>query len=157
MTFSAWEAGSGEDGSARIRPFLGMPLPTPEPARAPDPPAEPGVRAPRPFVLTSGRVLGNDSDIGLETQVTARVDDTGRPAAPFHRLTPERQAIVTLCAQSISVAEISARLRLHLDVTKILVDDLRAAGYLDVHAMDAMNPTDPDTILRVIRGLRALT
>ena len=51
----------------------------------------------------------------------------------------------------------NARLRLHLDVTKILVDDLRVAGYLTVHVADAVNPDDPETILRVIRGLRALT
>ena len=56
-----------------------------------------------------------------------------------------------------AISEISARLRLHLDVTRILVDDLRAAGYLDVHAQDAVNPNDPATILRVIRGLRALS
>jgi hypothetical protein len=108
-------------------------------------------------VLTSGRVLGNQSDIGLETQVTARVDGFGGPPALPSRLAPELQAIVALCAESISVAEISARLRMHLDVTKILIDDLRAAGYLDVHAQDVPNPNDPATILRVIRGLRALT
>jgi hypothetical protein len=106
-------------------------------------------------VLTSGRVPGRDSDIGLETQVTTRIDDA-RPPAPAVRMTPESRAIVALCEQPMSVAEISARLRLHLDVTRILVDDLRAAGYLDVHAQDAVNPNDPATILRVIRGLRAL-
>jgi hypothetical protein len=157
VSFSAWDAGSGEDESTRIRPFLGVPLSTPEPAPSAGQPAEPGTPAPRPFVLTSGRVLGRDSDIGLETQVTARVDDAGRPPAPVYRLTPELRAIVVLCEQPVSVAEISARLRLHLDVTRILVDDLRAAGYLDVHALDAVNPNDPATILRVIRGLRALT
>jgi hypothetical protein len=156
VSFSAWDAGLEEDGSARIRPFLGVPLSTPEPAPAAEPPAESGASAPRPFVLTSGRVLGNESDIGLETQVTARFDDSGRRPAPVYRLTPQRQAIVVLCEQPMSVAEISARLRLHLDVTRILVDDLRAAGYLDVHTLDAANPNDPATILRVIRGLRAL-
>ena len=55
------------------------------------------------------------------------------------------------------MAEISGRLRLHLDVTKILINDLRTAGYLDVHSYDSVNPNDPETILRVIRGLRALT
>ncbi len=154
MTFSG---GPGEDESARIRPFLGVPLSGPEPAPQTGPLAEPGTPAPRPFVLTSGRVPGRDSDIGLETQVTTRVDDEGRPPAPAHRLTSELKAIVALCEQPMSVAEISARLRLHLDVTRILVDDLRAAGYLDVHAEDAVNPNDPATILRVIRGLRALT
>ncbi len=108
-------------------------------------------------MLTSGRVLGDSSDIGLETQVTTQCDRAGRPLAPLHRLTPERQAIVLLCLQAVSVAEISAQLHLHLDVTRILVDDLRTAGYLNVHVRDAVDPEDPETILRVIRGLRALT
>ena len=58
---------------------------------------------------------------------------------------------------SVSVAEISAKLGLHLGVTKILVGDLRAAGHLDVHATDVDASHDPETILRVINGLRAFT
>jgi hypothetical protein len=157
MTFSAWEKGTGEDGSARIRPFLGAPVPAPDPGPPPVPAAEPGTPAPRPFVLTAGRVLGRDSDISLETQVTVRLDGYGRRPTPMHRLNPEMQAIVALCEEPVSVAEISARLRLHLDVTRILVNDLRAAGYLDVHTYDEADPDDPDTIMRVIRGLRAIT
>nr|WP_246278614.1 DUF742 domain-containing protein [Phytohabitans rumicis] len=110
----------------------------------------------RPFVLTSGRVDAVDPDIGLETQVTARLDGPVRAGVPVMNLAPELRAIVMLCAEPISVAEISAKSRLHLGVTRILVGDLRAAGYLDVHARDAARP-DPDTILRVIRGLRAIS
>ena len=157
MTFSAWEKRPREDGTG-IRPFLQAPLPAPaDPHTAPEPVVDPDAPAPRPFVLTAGRVLGAESDISLETQVTARVDRYGRHQAPLHRLTPELQAIVALCEQPVSVAEISARLRLHLDVTRILVNDLRTAGYLDVHSYDTVNPNDPNTIMRVIRGLRALT
>ncbi len=110
---------------------------------------------PRPFVLTAGRVGTLDPDIELHTQVTARVFDPN--AAELAVLASEARAIVALCAEPLSVAEISARLRLHLGVTKILVGDLRAAGLLDVHVMDAVSPHDPETILRVIHGLRAFT
>jgi hypothetical protein len=65
--------------------------------------------------------------------------------------------MVALCGDPISVAEISARLRLHLGVTKILIADLRAAGYLDVHIVDTLSPHSVDTILRVMHGLRALS
>jgi hypothetical protein len=88
----------------------------------------------RPFVLTSGRVDGVDPN-----------------------LAPELRTILALCAEPVSVAEISARARLHLGVTRILVGDLRAAGYLDVHARDTARPYDPETIMRVIRGLRAIS
>jgi Protein of unknown function (DUF742) len=104
----------------------------------------------RPFVLTSGRVDGPDPTIGVETQVTVH------PGAQPARLPPEQRAIVALCVEPLSVAEISARLRMHLGVTRILVGDLRAAGLLDVHVLKNDFP-DPDTILRVIRGLRSIS
>ena len=100
----------------------------------------------RPFILTSGRVESNDPYIGLESQVT-----TLREA---NHLAPELRAILELCADPQSVAEISARLHLHLGVTQILVGDLRAAGLVDVYTVDITH--DPDIILRVINGLRAL-
>jgi hypothetical protein len=138
-----------------IRPFLQSPpgprqFPPQPPARVdPQPPGE-QTTALRPFVITSGRVDGPDPDIQMETQVTAH------PGAAPARLPPEKRAIVTLCVEPLSVAEISARLRLHLGVTRILVGDLRAAGQLDVHVLDNDFP-DPETIMRVIRGLRAIS
>jgi hypothetical protein len=115
-----------------------------------EPPAAEQTSGLRPFVITSGRTDGTDPDIGMETQVTVN------PAAGPVRLSPEMRAIVGLCGEPVSVAEISARLRLHLGVTRILVGDLRAAGQLDVHVLDNETP-DPETIMRVIRGLRAIT
>jgi hypothetical protein len=141
----------GDSGSggrpARFRPFLDADI-------GEDTPPHGGRdrRAVRPFVMTSGRVQGVDPAIGLETQVTAQPWLPGGP-----RLTPEQDAIVALCAEPISVAEISARLRLHLGVAKILVGDLHAAGYLDVHLTDLTGRHDPDTILRVMHGLRAIS
>jgi hypothetical protein len=138
-----------------VRPFLQAP--TGPQQYQPQPPARVDSQPPgehtttlRPFVLTSGRVDGPDPDIQMETQVTAH------PGAAPARLPPEKRAIVTLCVEPMSVAEISARLRLHLGVTRILVGDLRAAGQLDVHVLDHEFP-DPETIMRVIRGLRSIS
>lgn len=137
-----------------VRPFLqsgsqnstGGYTPTGE-----QPPVEASTNTLRPFVITSGRTDGGDPDISMETQVTLV------PGAPSSRLSPETRAIVALCEESpISVAEISARLRLHLGVTRILVGDLRATGQLDVHVLEKDTP-DPDTIMRVIRGLRSIS
>jgi hypothetical protein len=115
-----------------------------------EPPAEEEASTLRPFVITAGRTDGTDPDIGMETQVSIN------PGAHPTRLSPEMRAIVSLCGEPLSVAEISARLRLHLGVTRILVGDLRAAGQLDVHVLDNNSP-DPETIMRVIRGLRAIS
>jgi Protein of unknown function (DUF742) len=141
--------GRDPDPPPRVRPFLGGPRPH-EPHRPPGEPAGERTAALRPFVLTAGRVSGADPQIGMETQVTVS------PGAAPARLSPEQRAIVALCAQPRSVAEISARLRMHLGVTRILVGDLRAAGQLDVHVLRTDVP-DPDTIRRVIRGLRGLS
>jgi Protein of unknown function (DUF742) len=134
-----------EDRPRTVRPFLRY-------GTASSTGASPGDHTTtlRPFVLTSGRVDGPDPSIGMETQVTVH------PGAAPARLPPEQRAIVALCVEPLSVAEISARLRMHLGVTRILVSDLRAAGLLDVHVLKNDFP-DPDTILRVIRGLRSIS
>ena len=138
--------------STGVRPFLRGMTPADRRAlgRADGPPPGDQTAALRPFVITAGRVAGPDPDIGMETQVTAH------PGAAPTRLPPEKRAIVRLCVQPLSVAEISARLRMHLGVTRILVGDLRAAGQLDVHVQERDFP-DPETIMRVIRGLRSIS
>ncbi|MBO4162193.1 MULTISPECIES: DUF742 domain-containing protein [Micromonospora] len=157
MTRDAAGAEPEPEPSVRVRPYLraptgdgtATPVPAPEPQT--DRPA-----SPRPFVLTAGRVAGADPAIGLETQVTAR-SEPARAALLSALLAPELQAIVALCAEPISVAEISARMRLQLGVTRVLVGDLRAAGHLDVHVGAVDDAFDPDLILRVIDGLRAIS
>jgi hypothetical protein len=132
-----------------VRPFLRQAPSPPVPVKASPPPGEHTTTL-RPFVITAGRTTAADPDIGMETQVTIR------PGARPARLSPEMRAIVNICMEPLSVAEISARLRLHLGVTRILVGDLRAAGQLDVHVLENTFP-DPETIMRVIRGLRAIS
>jgi hypothetical protein len=136
-----------------VRPFLqsgpqsvGGYLPT----HGIEPPTDDQTATLRPFVITAGRTDGTDPEIGMETQVSIN------PGAHPTRLSPEMRAIVSLCGAPLSGAEIPPRLRLHLGVTRILVGDLRAAGQLDVHVLDNDSP-DPETIMRVIRGLRAIT
>jgi len=154
MRFPADPDDPDNPAATGVRPFLrtgpgAQHAPAP-PAAGPDElPGEPAT-ALRPFVITSGRVAAADPDIGLETQVSAH------PGAISARLSPEQRAIVHLCGEPLSVAEISARLRMHFGVTRILVGDLRAAGHLDVHVL-ANDFPDPETIMRVIRGLRSIS
>ena len=134
-----------EPERTRVRPFLARLGNTGRSDRR-------SVAGPRPFVLTSGRVATDGPYIGLETQVAARY-----PNDPAVSLLPaEHRAIVALCAEPLSVAEISARLRLHFGVARVLVGDLAASGHLDLRSGAISDPHDPDLIMRVIRGLRAL-
>ncbi|UQU65167.1 DUF742 domain-containing protein [Couchioplanes caeruleus] len=158
MSFPADPDDPDHPATTGVRPFLrntgpGVryePAPAPAPGPAPGEPPGEHTTSLRPFVITSGRVAAVDPAIGLETQVSAH------PGALSARLSPEQRAIVHLCGEPLSVAEISARLRLHFGVTRILVGDLRAAGHLDVHVLENDFP-DPETIMRVIRGLRSIS
>lgn len=106
----------------------------------------------RPFLLTAGRVAGQDS-IAIETQVVTT--DVGRTASTA--LGFECRDILALCDDPLSVAEIAAQLSLHLGVVRVLVGDLSAGGHLSVYLPNADASTDVDTLLRVIRGLRAIS
>jgi hypothetical protein len=140
----------GPAGRPSIRPFVvgtagAVPgVPTQRPASDPT-----GLR---PFVLTAGRVYDAESGIGPETQVVVQ-----RNALHRAILSPESAAIVEVCDEATSVAEVSARVGLHLGVTRVLISDLRTAGVLRVYTMDTTEPHSPETILRVIRGLRAIS
>jgi Protein of unknown function (DUF742) len=132
-----------------VRPFLATE--TGAGPELPDVPAADGA-ALRPFLLTAGRVAGEDSTIAIETQVVTT--EQGRDAAGD--LGFERRDIVSLCGNPLSVAEIAAELSLHLAVVRVLVGDLSADGHLSVYLPNVDASTDVDTLLRVIRGLRAI-
>jgi|SRR5829696_4825458 len=137
---------------ALIRPFLATDTGTVlDRDGADDPPPASDGGALRPFLLTEGRVAGQDS-IAIETQVVT----TDQGSTAVGELSFERRDIVSLCGSPLSVAEIAAELSLHLAVVRVLVGDLSADGHLSVYLPNADAPTDVDTLLRVIRGLRAI-
>lgn len=117
---------------------------------------EPRRRAPaiRPFLLTTGRVSagGTAPPMPVETQVVS----TSAGLLALHSLTFEHQDIVAACRRPQSVAELAAGLRLHLNVMRVLVEDLRASGYLAVHRPNPATAQDLSVLRRVIDGLRAV-
>jgi hypothetical protein len=132
--------------SSRIRPFADDQAQQ-DPVEA----AGSDVSLLRPFLLTSGRVQPAD-DLELEAQVVT--SELGRRVYPT--LAFERRDIIALCCQMLSVAEIAARLHLHLGVVKVLVADLAAAEYLTVHRPLFSPEHDLEVLERVIRGLEAI-
>lgn len=84
----------------------------------------------RPYTVTGGRVRSSASSYPLETLVEALPG-----AAGSRGLLPEKRAILGRAASSyVSIAEVSALLRLPLGVVRILVADLAEDGYLTVHS-----------------------
>ncbi|MET9443015.1 DUF742 domain-containing protein [Streptomyces sp. NPDC006610] len=126
------------------------------PSPGADPVAGP-VPAVRPFLVTAGRVAGKDEaaagrPIPVETQVIA----TAEGLAALDGLVFERHDIVAACKQPQSIAEIAARLRLHLNVVRVLAEDLRAVGHLAVYVPNTAATHDASVLRRVIDGLRAI-
>lgn len=109
----------------------------------------------RPFLLTSGRVAGADSlvpPIPVEAQVVA----TREGMAALDTFAFEHRDIVAVCQEPQSVAEIAAKLRLHLNVIRVLADDLRADGQLALYLPHGSTARDASVLRRVIDGLRAV-
>jgi Protein of unknown function (DUF742) len=106
----------------------------------------------RPYLLTSGRAEPVDQTLEIEAQVLAA--DPG--VAGYAHLSYEHRDIVELCAETMSVAEVAARLKLHIGVARVLVADLAAMGYLIVQRPTFQLSQDPNLIERVIRGLEAI-
>jgi hypothetical protein len=119
-------------------------------------PSDPAGRAPaiRPFLLTAGRVAGGGAGppLPVETQVVA----TSSGLAVLGSLAFEQHDIIAACRRPQSVAELAARLHLHLNVVRVLAEDLRAAGHLTVHVPNARTIQDISVLRRVIDGLRAV-
>jgi hypothetical protein len=107
----------------------------------------------RPYLLTAGRVRPIDDSLEIEAQVATTT--LGRASSAF--LEYEHRDIVAMCVEPMSVAEVAARLELHVSVVRVLVGDLAALGHLTVLRPDAELAKDARTIERVIRGLEAIS
>lgn len=118
----------------------------------PDRPEDPRRRI-RPYSMTAGRTAPARSDLELEALVSAT--QQGRLEAAWLAL--ERRSIVDLCQETQSIAEISARLGIPINVARILVGDLSAEGLVVVHQPAARDArTSVELLERVLHGLRGL-
>ena len=105
----------------------------------------------RPYALTRGRVHDHD-----ELELEALVATTSLALTATH-LYLEQRTITQLCRDLLSVAEISAKMRLPLQVARVLVGDLADQGLLQIY-----RPGHPDQrpdlalLERVLDGLRRI-
>jgi hypothetical protein len=117
-----------------------------------DHPEEPSLV--RPYTLTAGRT---------EPQVHLPLEaPIGKRATAKESQWPGndvRGQIITMSVEFPSVAEIAAGLALPLGVARVLIGDLVAQGYLQVHTTLGESATSDERrelIGRTLRGLRAL-
>jgi hypothetical protein len=107
----------------------------------------------RPYQLTGGRTVPVDPTLAIEAQVVAVGDVWATPQMVRY----EHRDVVSAARAPVSVAELGALLRLHLQVVRVLVADLAAAGHLRVLRPQHSVAKDPAMIERVIRGLSAIS
>ncbi len=107
----------------------------------------------RPYAITGGRTRGS-TDLPYETIIQTTVE--GQQALP--RLVMERHRVVELCGRPLSVAEISAHLKLALGVAMVIVGDLSSEGLVATRQPRTSRGNRPDIELleRVLDGLRRL-
>jgi hypothetical protein len=107
----------------------------------------------RPYLLTGGRTQV-DIDLPLESLIRATEDGT----ATVDELNLEREQIVRLCQEPISVTEVAARLGLPIQVGRVIIADLINEGLVQAHVAQAMPSERPDLNLleRVLDGLQSL-
>jgi Protein of unknown function (DUF742) len=151
-------ADRGVPAATGVPAASGVP-PEPSGDEAGEPPSGRSSLALRPFLLTAGRVAGgsggsssSDPPLPLETQVVATVEGL----AALDGLAFERQAIVAACRVPQSLAELAARLHLHLNVVRVIAGDLHSARQLAVYVPQASTAQDVSVLRRVIDGLRAV-
>ena len=113
-------------------------------------------RSVRPYTLTGGRTQAREY-LPVEALVRAVMTPSAHSAAAT---SPERRRIHELTsAQIMSIAELSAHLRLPLGVIRVLVGDLADAGAVVVHggAASAVTPATDLLVLESVRhGISAL-
>ena len=112
----------------------------------------PDRRRVRPYAMTGGRTRPTHDALEIEALVSTT---STRKQAP--KLTVEQRAIITLCHDLLSIAEVSAKLQLPLGVVRILVGDMADDHLVMVHR-PAHAGDRPDLALleRVLYGLHTL-
>ncbi len=115
----------------------------------PDPAPVGPAPAVRPFLVTAGRVA--DAAPGRSLPVETQVVATTAGLDALGRLSFEQYDICLLY-----VYKRQTRLRLHLNVVRVLAEDLCEAGQLAVHLPDTEATHDASVLRRVIDGLRAI-
>ena len=104
----------------------------------------------RPYAMTEGRTEPTGADLAIE-------DLVGVAADPPPWLSFEHRSIALACRQTMSVAELAARVDLPLGVTRVLVGDLADQGVLTIHRGPS-HAGGPNVALleQVLQGLKQL-
>jgi len=106
----------------------------------------------RPYAMTEGRTEPSGPDLAIEDLIGAT-----SAASPPSWLSLEHRTIALACRETLSVAELAARVDLPLGVTRVLVGDLASQGMVTVHrAPSHAGPPNVALLEQVLDGLQRL-
>src|SRR3954469_865836 len=98
----------------------------------------------RPYALTRGRTRASREGFDLIAIIATAATSTFGPAGAG----PEHVAILELCVRPLSVAEVSAKLRLPLGVVRVLLGDLLEYGLIAVRRPGAGNRLPQERVFK---------
>ncbi|HWM02437.1 MAG TPA: DUF742 domain-containing protein [Actinophytocola sp.] len=106
----------------------------------------------RPYAVTGGRTRSTTLGLDLITLVVAT-----RSAAEATHLDPEYAQILQVCQQPISVVEVAAKIKLPLQVVKVVLSDLITQHLMIFRSANPANEAPSQHILQaVLDGIRRL-
>jgi hypothetical protein len=149
------DGGPRREEPSRIRPFLPdepVPYAGDRPAQVPAQQPAQEVSHLRPYLLTGGRARPLAETLEIEAQVVT----TAAGLVAIETAEYEQRDILLLCRIPLAVAEVAARLGLHLGVARVLVGDLLVLEHLGLRRPEAVPHRKVDILERVIRGLQAI-
>jgi hypothetical protein len=105
----------------------------------------------RPYAMTEGRTEPTGRDLAIEDLIGVAAAD------PPAWLSLEHRSIALACHETLSVAELAARVDLPLGVTRVLVGDLATHGVVTVHRAPSHTGGPNAALLeQVLHGLQQL-
>ncbi|MFC4123103.1 DUF742 domain-containing protein [Nonomuraea zeae] len=106
----------------------------------------------RLYGLTGGRGRPQGETFDLVAIVT-----TVQGAYEPSDLIPEHRAVLSVCRRPTPVADVAAHLRLPLNITRVILGDLRREGLITIERPRPIAQTIDERIYReVLHGLRSL-
>jgi hypothetical protein len=107
----------------------------------------------RPYAMTEGRTEPTSPDLAIEDLIGSASMGLDPPTW----LSLEHRSIALACTETLSVAELAARVDLPLGVTRVLVGDLAEQGMVTVHRAPSHSGGPNVALLeQVLHGLQKL-
>ncbi|MFC4060674.1 DUF742 domain-containing protein [Planomonospora corallina] len=111
---------------------------------------------PGPLIRLYGLTGGRARPAGESFDLVAIVTTVHVPVEPAG-LGPEQHAVLNLCRRPTPVADVAAHLRLPINITRVLLGDLRHDGLVTIGRPGPAAQTINEDIYReVLHGLRRL-